>query len=262
MHTSGRGFIAARAGRDERRWWSSAPRYLEAIRSEPGRDVAGRLGSRGRPSTGMSQADRTPRGRGPKGFRTPRERDRDVSQRDLHHLIGPRGNRVGRPRIGWEWRWGLDMAQAKEMAKTGKRMGKKVLATDTAQDVVGVVVDGLEEVAVDKADDVAENVKARAARAGGRSPKRPSAKKSSSRQSTAKKSPRQEVHGQAEERCEEVHGQAEERSKKSTAKRTGARSRRRLESPRPSGRVRRSPRPSGKVPRSPRPDKKSNAKRR
>ena len=42
------------------------------------------------------------------------------------------------------------MAQAKEMAKTGKRMGKKVMATDTAQDVVGVVVDGLEEVAVDK----------------------------------------------------------------------------------------------------------------
>ncbi len=59
------------------------------------------------------------------------------------------------------------MVQAKEIAKSGKRMGKKVLATDTAQDVVGVVVDGLEEVAVDKADDVAENVKARAARARG-----------------------------------------------------------------------------------------------
>jgi hypothetical protein len=88
-----------------------------------------------------------------------------------------------------EDRMGADMAQAKEMAKTGKQMGKKVMATDTAQDVVGVVVDGLEEVAVDKADDVAENLKARAARAGGRSPKRPSAKKPTSRRATAKKKP-------------------------------------------------------------------------
>jgi len=100
---------------------------------------------------------------------------------------------------------GADMQQTKEMAKAGKRMGKKVIATDTAQDVVAVVVDGLEEVAVDKADDVAESVKTRAARAGGRSPKRASAgktnartkkstakragaKKSAARKSTAKKS--------------------------------------------------------------------------
>ena len=58
------------------------------------------------------------------------------------------------------------MQQTKEIVKTGKQMGKKVLATDTAQDVVGVVVDGLEEVTVDKADDVAENLKKRAARLG------------------------------------------------------------------------------------------------
>ena len=50
------------------------------------------------------------------------------------------------------------MQQTKEMAKAGKRMGKKVMATDTAQDVMAVVVDGLEEVAVDKADDLAESV--------------------------------------------------------------------------------------------------------
>lgn len=98
------------------------------------------------------------------------------------------------------------MQQTKEMVKAGKRMGKKVMATDTAQDVVAVVVDGLEGVAVDKADDVAESVKTRAARAGGRSPKgapagktnartakragakRAGAKKSVARKSTAKKS--------------------------------------------------------------------------
>ena len=104
------------------------------------------------------------------------------------------------------------MAQAKEMAKTGKRMGKKVKATDTAQDVVGVVVDGLEEVAVDKADDVAENLKTRAARAGGRSPKRPSAKKPSSRQATAKKKPA----------TKKSTAKRKSGAKKSTAKRRGA----------------------------------------
>ena len=79
------------------------------------------------------------------------------------------------------------MQGTKEVVKTGKRMGKKVMATDTAQDVVGVVVDGLEDVAVDKADDVAENLKARAARAGGRSPKRASAKKPSTKKPAGKK---------------------------------------------------------------------------
>jgi DNA-binding protein HU-beta len=85
---------------------------------------------------------------------------------------------------------GADMQQTKEMVKAGKRMGKKVMATGTAQDVVAVVVDGLEGVAVDKADDVAESVKTRAARAGGRSPKRASAGKTNARtpKMTAKKS--------------------------------------------------------------------------
>ena len=35
------------------------------------------------------------------------------------------------------------MQQTKDMARAGKRMGKKVMATDTAQEVVGAVVDGL-----------------------------------------------------------------------------------------------------------------------
>jgi hypothetical protein len=89
---------------------------------------------------------------------------------------------------------GVDMQQTKQMAKAGKRMGKKVMATDTAQDAVAVVVDGLEEVAVDKADDVAEGIKSRAAQAGGRSPKRASGttnartKKSTAKKSTARKS--------------------------------------------------------------------------
>jgi hypothetical protein len=82
------------------------------------------------------------------------------------------------------------MQQTKQMAKAGKRMGKKVMATDTAQDVVAVVVDGLEGVAVDKADDAAESVKTRAARAGGRSPKRSLAGKTNARtpKKTGKKS--------------------------------------------------------------------------
>jgi hypothetical protein len=107
---------------------------------------------------------------------------------DLHRSVGPRDAWVGGS-------YPIDegsstMQQTKEIAKTGKRMGKKVMATDTAQDVVGVVVDGLEDVTVEKADDVAENVKVRAARAGGRSPKRAAPKKSSARKpkkTTAKK---------------------------------------------------------------------------
>ena len=88
------------------------------------------------------------------------------------------------------------MDQPQKIAKAGKRVGKKVLATDAAQGVVEAVVDKLEEFAVDKADDVAEAVKDRAAKAGGRSPKRATsgsrkktgAKKSTAKKSTAKKS--------------------------------------------------------------------------
>jgi hypothetical protein len=117
---------------------------------------------------------------------------------------------------------GADMQQTKEMAKAGKRMGKKVMATDTAQDVMAVVVDGLEEVAVDKADDVAESVKTRAARAGGRSPKRASAGKTNDRipKKTAKKSTAKK--STAKRTGAKRAGAKKSTAKKSTAKRAGA----------------------------------------
>ena len=55
------------------------------------------------------------------------------------------------------------MQGPKKIADAGKEAGKKVLATDTAQGVVEAVVDKLEEIAVEKADDVAATVKDRAA---------------------------------------------------------------------------------------------------
>jgi DNA-binding protein HU-beta len=114
------------------------------------------------------------------------------------------------------------MQQTKEMAKASKRMGKKIMATDTAQDVVAVVVDGLEGVAVDKADDVAESVKTRAARAGGRSPKRASAGKTDARtpKKTAKKSTAKRVG--AKRAGAKKSTARKSTAKKSTAKRVGA----------------------------------------
>jgi topoisomerase IA-like protein len=79
------------------------------------------------------------------------------------------------------------MQGPKKIADAGKDAGKKVLATDTAQGVVEAVVDKLEEITVDKADDVAATVKDRAAKAGGRSPKRSTAKKKSGARKTAAK---------------------------------------------------------------------------
>ena len=62
------------------------------------------------------------------------------------------------------------MPKRKGMTDTVVRAGKKVLATDAAQGVVGAVADKMEEIAVDKADDAAEVVKEKAAKAGGRRP--------------------------------------------------------------------------------------------
>jgi hypothetical protein len=86
-------------------------------------------------------------------------------------------------------------SKTKRVAQSVARGGKKVLATDTAQRVVGTVADKMEEVAVDKADDVSEAIKDKAAKAGGRR-KSPSRKKSqgstpSRKNSTRKKSTRQ-----------------------------------------------------------------------
>ena len=217
--------------------------------ASPGRDVAGRLGSRGRPHTRMTQADRTPRGRGPGVSERQGNEIGTSPSASCTILIGPRDNWVGRPRIGWEKEMGVGMAQAtaKGIAKSGKRMGKKVLATDTAQDVVGVVVDGLEEVAVDKADDVAENVKARAARAGGRSSKSAAANKSSSRKSPAK---RPTAKKSATRKSGAKKPGAKKPTKKPSPKRAGARGGDGSKVTGQAGGCERSPRPSGQVPRS------------
>ena len=79
------------------------------------------------------------------------------------------------------------MQGPKKIADAGKEAGKKVLATDTAQGVVGAVVDKLEEITVDKADDVAATVKQKAARVGDRSPKRSTGKKSGAKKSSGPK---------------------------------------------------------------------------
>jgi hypothetical protein len=78
------------------------------------------------------------------------------------------------------------MPKRRKMTETVKKTGKKVLATDTAQGVVGAVVDKMEEIAVDKADDAAEAVKEKAARAGGRRPPS-SRKKTTGRKTTGRK---------------------------------------------------------------------------
>jgi microcompartment protein CcmL/EutN len=69
------------------------------------------------------------------------------------------------------------MPIVKKAVKAGAKAGKKVLATDAGQKVVGTVVDSLEKVVVEKADDVAEEVKTRAARAGGRSTRKTTGRK-------------------------------------------------------------------------------------
>ena len=112
------------------------------------------------------------------------------------------------------------MQGPKKIADTGKEAGKKVLATDTAQGVVGAVVDKLEEIAVDKADDVAATVKQKAAKAGGRLPERPS---------TA-----QEV------RREEVQSRRRSRRRRSRRRRSRRRRSRRRRSRPPRSRRRRS----------------------
>ena len=78
------------------------------------------------------------------------------------------------------------MPRRRKMTETVKKTGKKVLATDTAQGVVGAVVDKMEEIAVDKADDAAEAVKEKAAKAAGRRP--PSSRKTTGRKTTGRRS--------------------------------------------------------------------------
>jgi ribonuclease E len=82
------------------------------------------------------------------------------------------------------------MPKGKGVTNTVVRAGKKVLATDAAQGVVGAVADKMEEIAVDKADDAAEIVKEKAARAGGRRPssrRSATTRKAGARKTTARK---------------------------------------------------------------------------
>jgi hypothetical protein len=80
----------------------------------------------------------------------------------------------------------VQMPQRKSLTRSAAKAGKKVLAADTTQRVISAVADEMEEVVVDKADDAAEAIKEKAARAGGRKP--PSSKKPASRKSSTKRS--------------------------------------------------------------------------
>jgi hypothetical protein len=83
------------------------------------------------------------------------------------------------------------MPNVKKVTQPVAEAGKKVLATDTAQGVIGAVVDKVEEIAVAKADDAADVVKDKAATAAGRkksTAKKSSGKKASGKKSTAKRS--------------------------------------------------------------------------
>jgi hypothetical protein len=102
-----------------------------------------------------------------------------------------------------------EMPKRKGVTNTVVRAGKKVLATDAAQGVVGAVADKMEEIAVDKADDAAEIVKEKAARAGGRRPssrRSATTRKAGARKTTARKT-----------------GARKTGTRKSTARKTGAR---------------------------------------
>jgi topoisomerase IA-like protein len=87
------------------------------------------------------------------------------------------------------------MPERKSVTNKVVGAGKKVLATDAAQGVIGAVADKMEEIAVDKADDAAEIVKEKAARAGGRKPssrrsgttRKTGARKTGARKATTRK---------------------------------------------------------------------------
>jgi hypothetical protein len=89
------------------------------------------------------------------------------------------------------------MSTAKKLMAASEKAGKKVLSTDAGQNVVGTVVDTLEELVVQKADDVADEVKSKAAKAGGRRPPKSttarntttSRKKTSARKKTTARKP-------------------------------------------------------------------------
>ncbi|MGZ5317852.1 MAG: hypothetical protein ACXWFT_05465 [Actinomycetota bacterium] len=98
------------------------------------------------------------------------------------------------------------MQGPKKIADAGKEAGKKVLATDTAQGVVGAVAD------------VAATVKQKAAKAGGRSTKRSTSTKSGAKGTSAKKPTAKKPTGKKSTRKKPT-------AKKSTAKKSRAKKR-------------------------------------
>jgi hypothetical protein len=77
------------------------------------------------------------------------------------------------------------VSTAKKLMGAGEKAGKKVLSTDAGQNVVGAVVDALEELVVQKADDAADEVKSKAARAGGHRAPRSTTRKTTGRKKTS-----------------------------------------------------------------------------
>ncbi len=111
------------------------------------------------------------------------------------------------------------MPQRKSLARSAATAGKKVLAADTTQRVIGAVADEMEAITLDKADEAAEAVKEKAARAAGRRP--PSPRKRATRKSTAK---RTGTRKSTAKRTGTRKSTAKRTgTRKSTAKRTGAR---------------------------------------
>src|SRR5678815_5181835 len=90
------------------------------------------------------------------------------------------------------------MPEQKSVTNKVVGAGKKVLATDAAQGVIGAVADKMEEIAVDKADDAAEIVKEKAARAGGRRPssrRPPTTRKTGARKTGGRKTAARKTGG-------------------------------------------------------------------
>jgi ribonuclease E len=97
--------------------------------------------------------------------------------------------------------------------------GKKVLATDAAQGVIGAVADKMEEIAVDKADDAAEIVKEKAAKAGGRRPssrRPPTTRKTGAKKTGARKTGARKTGARKT-------GVRKTTTRKTTTRKTGAR---------------------------------------
>jgi hypothetical protein len=89
----------------------------------------------------------------------------------------------------------MAMPKRRKVTEKVKKTGKKVLATDTVQGVVEAVVDKIEEIAVDKADDAAQAVKKRPLvqaavplQSAARPPAKTTGRKTTGRKSTVRKS--------------------------------------------------------------------------